>query len=128
MRPIIRDRSATNSEPAPGQDGGPTSRSASSAHAHQGSVPPNHNSAQQVIDGRMSSFRSVLSSPEGSRTQLWSQPDSQPSSIRSTSQPGAETPSLSEHDDDVDNFDKMLSIEVDQPVGSMSISQSPGAG
>ena len=30
---------------------------------------------------------------------------------------------MSEHDDEVDNFDKMLSIEVDQPVGSMSISQ-----
>jgi len=72
----------------------------------------------------MSSFRSVLSSPEGSRTQLGQEPDSQPSSIRSTPQPGASTPSLSEHDDDVDNFDKLISIEVDQPVGSMSISQS----
>lgn len=71
----------------------------------------------------MSSFRSILSSPEGSRTQLTQDPDTRPSSIRSTPQPGAETPSLSEHDDEVDNFDKMLSIEVDQPVGSMSISQ-----
>lgn len=70
----------------------------------------------------MSSYRSLVESPLGRVTDA-EQDEPRTTSIRTGVDAELAVPDLSEHDDDSDNFNRTISIHVNQPVGSMSISE-----